>query len=119
MSLFYKTTINKKEVTSAFTKGKPTNTFSAITTFQGNIQSYKGKVTNDQTEGIIDSGLILVFSEEKLNIPKAGTATKGSYVLYHSDWYECIKERDWSNQEGVFESLSYYRYIAAWREADV
>ncbi len=109
MSLFYKTITNKKEVSTSFVKGKPTNIFSGITTFQGNIQSYKGKVANDQTEGIIDSGLILVFSEEKLNIPKAGTTTKGTYVLCHSDWYECIKERDWGNQEGVFESLSYYR----------
>jgi len=119
VSLFYKTEIKRKDITQTFVSGKPVTAASPITTFQGNIQPYKGQTTNDQTEGVITSGLMIVFSEEKLNIPTAEDFTKGTYVLYHGNWYECIKELDWSDQKGVFADLSYYRYIIVWREVDV
>ena len=119
MGLLYKRSISKKEVTSTFVKGEPTNTDSAITIFQGNIQPYKGRIVNNQTEGMIDSGLILVFSEEKLNIPGTGVATKGTYVLYHNNWYECIKELDWDDPDPPFAHLSYFRYVAGWREVEL
>ena len=61
---------------------------------------------------------MVVFSEEKLNTPTANEFTKGTYVLYHENWYECIRELDWSDQEGVFADLSYYRYIIVWREVE-
>jgi len=119
MALFYKTEIKRKEIIQEYVKGVATITSTPITTFQGNVQPYKGKITQDQTEGVISSGVMLVFSEEKLNIPTSNTATKGTYVLYHGDWYECVKELDWSDQKGVFADLSYYRYVMVWREADV
>jgi len=118
MSLFYKTTIQRKEVNQSFVKGKPLTDSAPITTFQGNIQPYKGQVTVEQTEGVLTSGLMVVFSEEKLNIPTPNASTKGTYVLYHDNWYECIKELDWSDQKGPFADLSYYRYIIVWREVD-
>lgn len=118
MSLFYKTTIQKKEITQVYVKGVPSITGTPITTFQGNVQPYKGKSAMDQTEGIMSSGMMLLFSEEKLNIASAEASRKGTYVLYHDNWYECIQELDWGEQEGPFASLSYYRYQMAWREVN-
>ena len=119
MSLFYKTTISKKEVTESFVKGQPQSTFSNVTTFQGNVQPYKGRAALDQTEGVQSSGMMVVFSEETLNIASAEGTRKGTHVLYHDNWYECISELDWGRQEGVFESLSYFRYVMVWREVNV
>ena len=118
MSLFYKTEIQRKDIVENYVKGVPIIISAPITTFQGNVQPYKGKITTDQTEGVLPSGIMMVFSEAKLNISAPEANTKGTYVLYHGDWYECIKELDWSAQEGPFADLSYYRYVMVWREVD-
>lgn len=118
MSLFYKNEIRKKEIVQTYVKGVPTTSETPITTFQGNIQPYKGKSAMDQVEGIQSSGMMLCFSEEKLNIASAEASRKGTYVLYHDNWYECIQELDWGAQEGPFADLSYYRYAIAWREVN-